>query len=696
MRKIVLAGVVLVIIFGAFFLYKGKHSKALKIGFVTDFEYESQNTEEKFGEAAKELLTKAVAHYNYFFKPDLVVAGGDYVSKKESSEEDFSTINSVFQKIKAEKFYCLGKKDLAYQDNFPQTYFSKIFKGINVVVLNTAENDQAETAEGTISSEQLNWLKKELQKPEPVLIFMHHSPIEIPNKDIWQQNLTNQEEVEDIFKDNDQKIIAIFSGNSRQDYITKKSGIPFINIGGLTSPMSAGRYADIQLTQNEEAPNEIVLELENYGRNNSIYKIKRDLTVSTSTRISLIERNTDYSKQKWFDLNSPNYPDGVLNSGVAGEPNLNITENGNVIAAFESKEKEGKIQVKIYKDEKWRDLADNDHPEGLISLGKGGNPNIETRGEDIFVIFTETDLENKIRLLEWQEENQKWVELSDQGFISEEAGHEPTLIFDKSQKNLYVAFAQKIREGREQTKGVVKKWNGESWETLTDSLLAFAYSRASSVDEFDLTASVLDDSIYITYEELETEDYSKVRVKKWDGLKWNNLNIDELYHKEISEIEGSSPSIAIDKEENLYLAFVENNPENEQSPIHAYKYNQKGWKVLGEVNPQQKAIEPFIEVNSENKPLLAFSEYKENIVMAKKNDKNTGEELIKTNAWRVKAQIFKNDEWQNLEDEFNPAGFFSKGSGKGDPAFKTFKNKLYLIFSDEENDYAARVKMFEE
>ncbi len=697
--------ITLILALWAFSNHQKKQSGILKIGFVTDWEYsQTVTSKEKNGLLAKELLTKTVSHYNYFFKPDLVIGGGDYLNKTGANETDTLTqlqeINSVFNEIKAPKFYCLGKKD--YQaDYLPEvkallklnnTYYSQIFKDINIIILDTTQNDKIESSQGTVEQAQLEWLKKELSKPQPALIFSHHSIIETPDNDTWRQNLTNQDEVLDLIKENNQKIIAIFSGNSKKDYITKKSGLPFANIGGLANRLTLGRFSDIKITQNQENPSLFLIDLENQGENKSTYTIKRNLMVDTDTRISLKEKFLNITNQRWFNLEESENTNGTLNEGAGGEPNIGLTRNGTVVAAFENKDEDSRIQVKIYKDGEWFALADENYPKGLISLGKGSNPNIETRGEDIFVIFTETDHGQKARLLQWSESQQKWNELSSQGFVSEKLSHEPTLIFGKNKKNLYIAFAEQIYSGNNQTQAKIKKWNGENWETIPTSFLTFADRSSSSVDEFDLAVSKTDDSIYLAYEEIKFDKNHNIKVKKWNGQRWNDLKIDKFYFEEISKISGSSPSIAMDNNNNLYLAFIENGTDF----VHLYKYNQTYWQDLGEdlKDSSKKAIEPFIEIDENNNLYLAYSEHKDNIVMTLNNGKNTGEELIKTSAWRVRVRKLSGDTWINCEDDLNYGGYISKGSGKGDPALKVFENSLYVIFSDEENNYAIRVKKY--
>ncbi len=693
-KKVFLSLGLIILIALIVFCFSKKDSKILKIGFVTDWEYSQTNNNNK--DSTKTFLAKAVSHYNYLTKPDLVISGGDYLEKMTTKNStQLQEILSIFNKIKAEKLYCLGKNDS--QENSLQeikkvltlenSYYSKIYKGIKLIILDTTQNNKSENFKGTINKSQTGWLEKELSGAEPVLIFSHHSLIETPVGDLWQQNLTNQEEIFDLIKTNNQKIIAVVSGNSPKDYITKQGGIPFINIGGLTEAFTLGRFSDLKITPDQKNPALFLIDLENHGKNGSAYEIKRELTTKTATRINLKKRDPLVFNQRWFDLSDKNNLNGILNKGSAGETNIGITKKGTIIGAFESKENSGKIQVRAYKNNKWIDLSDENYPEGLISLGKGSNPNIETKDEDIFVIFSETEYDSKIRLLHWSNNQQEWNELSPQGFISEKPGHEPTLIFDKNHQNLYVAFAEQLQTTQNQAH--IKKWDGKQWTTVTKSLSIFADLLSSSVDEFDLVASSLNNSIYMSYEEQKINGTHTVKVKKWNGQKWNNLKDDKL---NISQINGFSPSIAIDKNENLYLAFVENN----KGPLYVYKHNQTSWQNVGTTfkNSTDEVIEPFVEIDHNNNLYLAYSEHKDDIIMTANNGKNTGEELTKASAWRVRVQKLENDNWINCADELNSAGYISKGSGKGDPALKTFENNLYIIFGDEANDYAAHVKKY--
>lgn len=696
MRKPIITFILLIIIVGLFLVYKHKSSEFLKIGFVTDLEYSQSEQSTK---STQEALLKAVSYYNYIFKPNLVVGGGDYIDSQKNqgkSEENFNKITSIFKKIKADKVYCLGKKDYSAQSlkkvkeklNLKKTYNSRSVKGFNILTLDTTENDKNETTLGTISQKQLEWLEKKLSKTEPVLIFSHHSLIEIPAGDTWQKNLTNQDDLYKILKENRQKIVAVFSGNSQSDYVTKKSGIPFINIGGLGNSSTLGRFSEIKIIRDHKEPNSMTIELKNHGKNSSNYEIERNLNINTATRISLIEENLEILEQKWADLDDSNFPQGIISNKAGKETNSNITEEGNVVVAYESEANDNKIRVKIHENGKWSSLEDENHPDGLISLGDSANPVIQTRDEDVFVVFTEKDYQKRNRLLWWQDDNQKWVEISNNGFLSDKPTHESTLVFDKNKENLFIAFAEQSNLNQEQTQIKVKKWDGERWENLPISFYFFAKNWNSNLDEVTLVSSNQDSSIYVAYEEQTKDGRNLVQIKKWNGRKWKNLKNDLVYLNKISKINGFSPSLAIDEEENLYLSFVENNKDK----IHVYKYNQKNWLDVSPTNQTETAIEPSIVVNDNGVLFLGYSEYKKNIVMFKESEND----FIKTGAWRVRVKKFENNHWSDCEDAFNLNGYISKGSGKGDPALATFQDNLFVIFGDEEHDYRARVRKYSE
>ncbi len=694
MKKPIITFVILIIIIALFLFYKQKTSELLKIGFITDLEY---NQAEQSADSIQKSLLKATSYYNYIFKPNLVIGGGDYINIKRDKENlliNFNKIITIFKKIKADKIYCLGKKDYNSKSlnkikdslNLKQTYNSRLIKGLRVLTLDTTENSKEKTTLGTINQEQLNWLKKELSKSEPVLIFSHHSLIEIPAGDTWQKNLTNQEELKKILKENQQKIIAVFSGNTQNDYITKKSGIPFLNIGGLGNSSTSGRFSEIKIARNHKNPNFIKISLTNHGKNSSEYQIERNLKIKTDTRINLIKKELDNLNQRWSDLNDFHFQQGIISAKAGKEAHLNITENGNIVVAYESEADNDKIQVKLYKENQWSNLEDENHPNGLISLGKAGNPIIETKEEDVFVIFTEKDFGKSNRLLWWQNNNKKWTEISEEGFISKKSTHESTLTFDRNKKNLFVAFAEKINPNQKQNQIKIKKWNGKEWLNIPTSFYFFAKNWNSSLDEIALASSNNNNSFYIAYEEATNNGGNLIQVKKWNGKQWKNLNNDQLYSNKISKINGFSPSLAVDKNDNLYLSFVENNKDN----VHLYKYNQKNWINISPNNQTGTAIEPSIIIDDNNTLFLSYSEYKKNVVMFKESEND----FIKTGAWRVRIKKFENNHWLDCEDDLNLNGYISKGSGKGDPALASFQNNLFVVFGDEEYNYKARIKKY--
>jgi len=700
MKKLGLFFLALALIAISVWFFHRKNSQTLKIGFVTDWEYNQAESSEKAHFQAKELLSEAVAYFNYIFKPTVVIGGGDFIKNNEIKKIEANLLNlreviAIFDKNKAEKLYVLGKKDYQKESleevkqvlKLEKTYYSQSFKEIKLIILDTTQNDSPETSIGTIEEDQIKWLKNELAQTQSAIIFSHHSLIKTPVKDIWRKNLTNQDEVQEIIKKNHKKIIGLFSGNNNnQDYITKKSGIPYINIAGLTNEETLGRFSKITITKDKKQPLLFKIKLDNRGKNSSVYEIKRDLKLSTATRINSIQKNLIFENKKWTDLASKDYPQGIVGSSPSGEPNLNVTKSETVVVAYENKEKDGKIQVKVHKNNNWQNLSDENHPEGLISLGKGNNPRIATKNEDIFIIFTEADYNNRSRLLKWNNSADHWEELSTEGFVSEKSSHESTLIFDKNKENLYIAYSEEIAPNSKRYQIKIKKWNDQTWTEIKTPFLSLAGFQNSSLDEIELKTSKIDNSIYLAYEEQTFNNRHIVKVKKLTNSTWEDLKMDEIYSNQITQTNGFSPSLVIDNQENVYLSFVENN----QDKIHVYKYNQEKWLNISPSNQTGTAIEPFITISEKGILYLGYSEFKENIVMFKESEKD----FIETSAWRIRIQKFENSRWSDCEDDFNYGGYVTKGSGKGDPALKTYQENLYIVVSDEENNYAARVKKY--
>ena len=298
------------------------------------------------------------------------------------------------------------------------------------------------------------------------------------------------------------------------------------------------------------------------------------------------------------------------------------------------------------------------------------------------------DYNQRSRLLKWDNKKQSWETLSKEGFVSEKFSHEPILTFDKDQENLYIAYAEEINPSTKQKQLKVKKWNGINWSEIPTFFQDLTQFSNSSLDEVELKNSKINNSIYLAYEEQTLTDKNIVKVKKLVDSKWEDLDLDSVYKDQITQVNGFSPSLAIDNQENIYLSFVENNQNN----IHIYKYNQEEWTDVSPANQTGTAIEPFVAINKTGVLFLGYSEFKKNIVMCKKSE----EDFIKTGAWRVRVQKLRNGHWTDCADNFNYGGYITKGSGKGDPALATFNDVLFVIVNDEENSYRARVKSYNE
>ncbi|MDH4330675.1 MAG: metallophosphoesterase [Candidatus Moranbacteria bacterium] len=689
-KKLIFVGILIFSVVSVVYLIKknGSHVSGdiVKIGFVTDVEYSGgTRVNEKLGEKGLEYLENVINHFNQEAHPNVVVGGGDYIvgsrTSTELAKDELKEVLSIFDKSKGEIFYSVGARDAQNIDleyvlkklHLENSYYSRDYKGYRFVMLDTIS--------GEVSDEQLNWLEKEIDTEKPVIIFSHQGVIESPDGVVWKKNLKNGKDVRNLLKEQ-KNILAVFSGNTGESYVGKESSIPYIFVAGLTERRQRGSFADISIERND---NEFIVNLKTYFNNDySEYEIKRYLYGKKETKIDQKRenKNQDVPDQLWIDLEGNDNPKGLISNDKGTEVGIDSNENGVIVAAFEDKEIDKKISVKKFQDEKWSRVGEKEN--SFASLGKGSNPFVKMKGDDIFVAFTEIDHNERPRVVSWS--GNSWVGLSDayhpNGFISNYPSLEPSLAFDKSKKNLYVAFNEKSDEIDYRIK--LLKWDGERWMALSDKSSGYMTNTYSS--EVDLEASQIDESVlYLAYE--DTFHENKIRVMKWDGKKFSLLSDEEYPEGFVGNMEGYSPSIDVDDNDNVYLTYSSPKP----GKTFAFKWDGISWQTLGEggLVSTNDTIESSIIVDESAKNILiAYSEFRENIV--NKRILNDKERFFNEGVWKIRVRKFEDGQWVDFGKR--NSGYASDGNGKGDPSLTIFNNKLFMIFTDEEHDHKARVR----
>lgn len=689
-KKLIFVGILVFVLISVVYLIRKngvfESRDVLKIGFVTDVEYSGgERINEKMGEKGLEYLEEAIRHFNREFRPSLVVAPGDHIvgsrTGPELAKDELREVVNVFEKSNDKLLFSIGgrdiknisKKDVLETLMLERAYYSYDHQGYKMIVLDSSL--------GKIDEEQFEWLKNEVASAKgPVIIFSHMGMIESPKGIVWKKNVKNGEEIRKFLK-NQKNVLAVVSGNSSEDFVNKEGGVPYIFVPGLTEKSHRISFLDIAIKRNE---NEYLINLKMYFNDDySEYEIKRYLNSKKQTKISKVKDNKNERKYEnfWTDAQDNNNPRGVISEDKGTEVGIASNKNGVVAAAFEDKRNDGKISVKLFRDGKWSRVGEEEN--GIVSLGKGSNPYVKMRKEEIFVGFAESEHDQRARIVAWN--GSSWGGLVGDGFISNHSSLEPVLDFDKSNKDLYVAFGEKVDNFDYRVKFM--KWDGSKWINLSDKsngYVTFGYSK-----EVDIETSHVDEQVvYLAYE--DTQNDNKIKVVAWDGKKFVVLKDDNFSDGFVGNMRGYSPSISLDDSDNVYLTFSDGKP----GKTFAFKWNRSSWQPLGEdgLVSSQDSIESAIIVDeSTSNVLVAYSEFRENVFIERVADEKS--KFFQKGVWRLRMRRFEDGEWVDFGEE--NSGYVSAGNGKADPSLTMTQGKLFVIFTDEENDNKARVKYCE-
>ena len=281
-KIIIIVGVIIIFFLGLFVgtkntFYKTipietkNQSSLLKIGFLTDWEYGTRRQlGAKLTRKAPVEMAKSVLYLNQEFHPDLVIGGGDYIEssavKPESAKEQLKEINEVFSLVQAPRLYALGNHDLRSLTKaevrevlgIQEDHEVKDIGDWRIVVLDTnfTADGQHRFAQnyvlGSVSPEELNWLRESLATNRPVLVFSHHSPVHHKNRlGNVVQNITNHQEVKSILEEA-KNVVAVFSGHTPTTYFERLNGINYFIADTLVNVNALGSFATIEADYDRE------------------------------------------------------------------------------------------------------------------------------------------------------------------------------------------------------------------------------------------------------------------------------------------------------------------------------------------------------------------------------------------------------------------------------------------------------------
>lgn len=239
----------------------------LRVGFVSDWEYGSRTQmKHKLTSQAPAELEKAVAYFNDVFRPDLVVGGGDYVEsssvKPEKVRAQLEYVNGIFSGLEAPRLYALGNHDmrqlskeeirgiLGMEDN----HAIRDIGEWRIVVLDSNFNDEDGSdrdtdsyTRGFVSREELEWLRGALRTDRPVMVFVHHSPLDIMNgdRDGTIRNIGNAAEVRRVLEEAG-SVALVVSGHSPTTLYEERNGIHYVIVDTLVNEPALGAFAAIE------------------------------------------------------------------------------------------------------------------------------------------------------------------------------------------------------------------------------------------------------------------------------------------------------------------------------------------------------------------------------------------------------------------------------------------------------------------
>lgn len=208
--------------------------------FMRNLPNPSQNVERVFSEANWKDI-------------DFLILTGDLVH--EGTKEDYSHLKNVITSCvpkDTEVLYVLGnhdRKEAFYEGFFHEQrqdsyYYEKEICGYRLIVLDSAVPGR-ET--GTVSEEQLSWLKDILSQPSQKgsMVFLHH-PVFWGNTSKMSMSLTNKEAVMEILKNSD--VFAVFCGHTHTNSVQIKEGIFQCTADSTAFSMNMTKDLELQFT----------------------------------------------------------------------------------------------------------------------------------------------------------------------------------------------------------------------------------------------------------------------------------------------------------------------------------------------------------------------------------------------------------------------------------------------------------------
>ena len=222
-----------------------RRKEILKVITLADMHIGS-NLSTNFGRQGLKTLSKFVEIINKKFKPNCVIELGDRVGSLSLEEDKSNSIKlrNILDNIHAPVFYLLGNHDIEemsvkgneeiYNCSFANRI--KYINGFRLLLLNT-QDPVVEKIGGSISEEQIKWLRSKLiTRNIPTIVFSHQA---IDDQEIISNInfskipklafVRNKKTLRDIFNSS-QNVLAVINGHLHWSNIWIKFNVPYISI----------------------------------------------------------------------------------------------------------------------------------------------------------------------------------------------------------------------------------------------------------------------------------------------------------------------------------------------------------------------------------------------------------------------------------------------------------------------------------
>ncbi len=189
----------------------------MRIAHVSDFHLPTKPGQIVNGALPDANLSEAVAVLkNQTPKPDLIMLGGDLLD--DGQKGNYEPIADLFKDFQVPLHIVVGNHDdlktlknssLLEKGRDNPGYGSFDHGHLHIILLNTAVTGKSH---GTIAEEQLLWLSEDLSgnHDKPVLIFMHHHPIDSGIPWLDKMKLENANEFWEIVPPYSKNILGVF------------------------------------------------------------------------------------------------------------------------------------------------------------------------------------------------------------------------------------------------------------------------------------------------------------------------------------------------------------------------------------------------------------------------------------------------------------------------------------------------------